>query len=134
MSTNVKSIPSIFFKIKLHIYYLDNCNLMIIPILLATGVFAFYMLQSSRNHSLYIKTKEISIKDKLINLRRKVQWIYDHYIFSFSLSLLYLTIFQILIYELSDLPTDNDANNSYAGISFGFSLVILFYIFAIFCS
>lgn len=115
-------------------YYLENCNLMMLPIFLATSAFAFYSLKSSITYSLYLKTKDILRKDQFINLRRKVAWVYDNYIFAFSLSLLYLTVFQMLVYELSDLSKENKVDHLYVTFSFGLSLVILFYIFAIFCA
>ena len=78
---------------------------MIAPIILATLAYVFYMILSSRAHSHYLRTKEVFRKDKFIDLRRKVTWIYDNFIFSYSLALLYLTIFQMLAYKLSDLTS-----------------------------
>ena len=95
--------------------------MMILPILLATLAYAFYFLRSSRAHSLYLKTKEIIHKDHFVDLHRKVIWIYDNFIFSYSLSLLYLTAFQMFIYELSDLTKKSEAHHFYVKISFGLS-------------
>ena len=89
----------------MHIYYLENCNLMIVPILLATLAYAFYMILRSRAHSRYLQTKEVFRKDKFIDLSQKAAWIYDNFIFSYSLALLYITVFQMLVYELSDLSS-----------------------------
>ena len=64
---------------------------------------------------------------------RKITWIYENCIFPYTLSLLYLTVFQMLVYSLSDLSDQSDVSNLYVRACFSFSLLILLYIFSIFC-
>jgi hypothetical protein len=56
-NTNVAEIPPIFSQIQLQMYYLDNCNTMIIPIILATLAYAMYFLRRTRANSVYQQTK-----------------------------------------------------------------------------
>ena len=65
---------------------------------------------------------------------RKIIWIYENFIFPYTLSLLYLTVFQMLVYELSDLSDQSEVSSFYVRTSFSFSLLILVYIFLIFCA
>ena len=65
---------------------------------------------------------------------RKITWIYENCIFPYTLSLLYLTIFQMLVYSLSDLSNQSEISNVYVVASFSLSLLMLLYIFFIFCS
>ncbi len=95
-------MPPSFLKLGLKLYYLDNCNLMLIPIGLATLSYVFYSVKKMRTRAQYMETKELFLKDSYIDLRRKVDWIYGNFIFAYSISLLYLTIFQMFLYELSD--------------------------------
>ena len=107
---------------------------MIIPIVVATLAYPFYSLLSFRAKSLYIKTKFVYYEEKFFNYRRKVNWIYSNFIFSYSLSILYITFFHMLCYELIDLSGKSKAHSSYIMASLALNLIILFYIFAIFCS
>ena len=50
---NTAEIPPIFFKIQLQMYYLDNCNTMIIPIILATLAYAMLFIRRSRATSVF---------------------------------------------------------------------------------
>lgn len=86
----------------LKLQYLDNCNLMLIPIALATLAYAFYVFRKARTLKIYKETKELEYKDLYVDFRRKVDWIYGNFIFSYTLSLLYLTVFETLLYEMSN--------------------------------
>lgn len=133
-NANAGEIPPIFFQIQLRMYYLDNCNTMIIPIILATLAYVVYFLRRTRANSVYQQTKQISIRDNIVDMSRKITWIYENFIFPYTLSLLYLTLFQMLMYELSDLLDQSEVSTLYVRASYSLSLLILVYIFSIFCA
>ncbi len=54
---NAAEIPPIFFKIQLQMYYLDNCNTMIIAVILATVGYVLYFVRRTRALSVYKETK-----------------------------------------------------------------------------
>ena len=105
---------------------------MLILILSATLAYIIYSLISSITYARYKKTNHIAFKDKYVHYRRKVHWIYDNFIFSYSLSLLYLTVFQVLVYMLSNLAGETKAHRIYVEVSFCLNLVIIFWIFGIY--
>lgn len=94
-------IPAIFLNMNMKLYYLDNCNLMLIPIGLATLAYVYFSIKKARTLKNYLETKELFLKDEFFDLRRKVDLVYGNFIFSYILSLLYLTVFSMLLYELS---------------------------------
>lgn len=54
---NVAQIPSIFCKIQLQMYFLDNCNTMILPVILATIAYVVYFLRRTKAIGVYNETK-----------------------------------------------------------------------------
>lgn len=114
------------------LYYLDNCNLMLIPIALATLAYIYFSIKKSWILKRYLLTKEVFVKDEFFDLRRKVDLLYGNFIFSYTISLLYITIFSMLLYELSQ--TGNQDFNNYVKSSYAVSMVVLFFIAIIFCS
>jgi hypothetical protein len=45
------------------LYYLDNCNLMLIPIGLATLAYVYFSIKKARTLKNYLETKELFLKD-----------------------------------------------------------------------
>ena len=61
-----KSIPSGFIKLNLKLYFLENCNLMLIPVVLASLAYIFYSFKKSRSRAMYNQTKEKIHKDLMV--------------------------------------------------------------------
>ena len=74
---------------------------MLIPIGLATLAYVYFSIKKAKTLKNYLQTKELFLKDEFFDLRRKVDLVYGNFIFSYILSLLYLTIFSMLLYQLS---------------------------------
>ncbi len=83
---------------------------MLIPIIIACIIYVVYYMKMSINKSKYTKTKEKIYKDLYVVKKRQVDWLYDNFIFSFSLSLFYVLVFQMFIYFLSDFNTSSIYN------------------------
>lgn len=113
--------------------YLENCNTMLVPITLAVLVFIFYSLRKSRSRTLYVENKDLYEKDKYVILKRQVDWIYDNFIFSYTLGLLYITTFQLMLYKLSKFSSDSmNFSDLLFQLSYSINMVLLLFMFAIY--
>ena len=130
---NFKSIPVSFIKLNMKLYFLENCNLMLIPITLATLAYFYYSVKKSRSRTLYSQTKDKIHKDLMVIQNRKLEWIYDSLIFSFTLSLLYLIIFSMLLTDLSVSQPKIRYSSLFIVLSYAVSLIVLFVVSAIYC-
>ena len=128
-----KSIPVSFIKLNLKLYFLENCNLMLIPIALATFAYFYYAVKKSRSRTLYSQTKDKIHKDLMVIQNRKLEWIYDSLIFSFTLSLLYLIVFSMLLTDLSVSQPKSLYSSLFIILSYAVSLIVLFVVSAIYC-
>lgn len=74
---------------------------MLIPVGLASLAYCFLSIKKYQARKAYLSTKEKNFKDEYVNKRRQVDFVYDSFIFAFTLALLYINIFSLLIKETS---------------------------------
>lgn len=117
----------------LSFYFLDNCNMMFIPIVIASLVFSGYLVTKIYYRNLYTRTKLKEIKDRYTVISRKMDWVYDSFIFSFTLSLLYIAYFSTLGYLNSKIQSDPSTSSFYSILCTALNLIVLFYVVSIFC-
>lgn len=106
---------------------------MLAPAALASMAYVFYSVKKSKSRALYNETKEKIHKDLMVIQNRKVEWIYDSLIFSFTLSLLYLIMFSMILYDLSITQPNSLHSSFFITVSYGVSVIILFVISGIYC-
>lgn len=106
---------------------------MLAPAALAALAYVYYSVKKSRSLTLYNQTKEKIHKDLVVIQNRKVEWVYDSFIFSFTLSLLYLIIFSMMLYDLSILQSVSQYSSSFISLSYGVSMIVLFVVSGIYC-
>lgn len=99
------TVPSVFVKLSLSLQFLDNVNTMLVPIVLASIVYTVYKVRLSYNKFHFLETKEKVFKDKYTILRRTAEWFFEHYVFTFSVALMFITIFSTVLQMVSNTST-----------------------------
>lgn len=129
-----KSLEPSFVRLQLSLYFLDNCNLMLIPIGFASIGYVFYSIKRSYHRSMFIEKNERIHQDKYTIASRKVNLFYDNLIFAFTLSLMYVVFFSSVIYLKSNQTLFiSSTSDIFRMSSLGMNLLILFYISGIYC-
>ncbi len=85
----------------LSLYFLENCNLMLAPIILTALVYFGYSIKRYKQKQLFLSTNHIIHKDNMTLITRRLNFIYDNFIFSYTLGLLYIALFSSLVYCLA---------------------------------
>jgi hypothetical protein len=107
---------------------------MLIPILLACIAYAVYFVKKTKARSKFVETREKFQKDKFIVTKRTFEWIYNNFVFSFTLSLLFISLFSMLSYELSIIPAKSQYSDFFIEASYGLFTFIIILIGIIYCS
>ncbi len=117
--------------------------------MIALAVYSIYFGRKYYYRTKYIKTSEQYSKDKYTILKRSTQWIYDHFVFPYTMMFNMISFFNLMLYLNSffnkEKMTDSDkqtnifrlmeelSSNKLAVLSVCFQLFFAFLIFAIYC-
>jgi hypothetical protein len=98
------SIHENFVFVGLMKYFFMNVNLPLFALLLVLVVYAICLVRKYRKRAVCIRYRQQKEKDEYTTLRRSVQWVYDHFVFTFINLFSMVSFFSAIIQLSAEFP------------------------------